>query len=285
MVPPACSFLRPKKKKSLDQTYMAIRVIGSSILPFSIDPQYGGLYFLLGKEKKTFRYHDSERWSDFGGSSPSSESAPMTASREFHEETAAVVPFFKDEPLPRQNYQLIREALEHQEYYMLVEFEHDNHTKYCTYLKQIPWSPMYPMRFAQQLNKLIQYTKGKVPPETEIHPAVTNIGKKVHVNRDFMEKQSLQYWSIPQLKSAITASRHVLGMRSNRPEMLRDSFVSRLATILEQFPPDNGTEHYLCGQFPNYILHTPLQRNATVILRRDSEEKRKKHQPSGNSRA
>jgi hypothetical protein len=259
---------------------MTSKIIGASILPFSIDPHYGGLYFLLGKEKKTFKYRGSDKWSDFGGSSKSNESASETASREFHEETAAIVPFFRNEPLPRQQVSLIQDALEQEQYYLKIEFEQDNHVKYVTYVKQIPWNPMYPMTFATNINKLIQYSKGKVPPEDEIHPAVTKLEENPQINRDYMEKQCLQYWSIPQLTYAVGASRHVLGLRSNRPEMLGDSFVSRLAPILEKFPTQNGNEQFLCGQYPNYIFNTPLQRNATIILRRNGFTKRKEsHTP------
>lgn len=243
------------------------KIIGASILCFSVDPTYAGIYFLLGKEKKTYKFRGSEKWSDFGGSCKNGESAEECAAREFHEESAAIVSFWSNEPVPRPSYQQIVDELKDEQYYMKVEFEHTNNVKYVTFVKQVEWDPSYPMKFAETINRLIKYTKGDPVPQTDSHPAVTNLGKEeVHINRDYMEKQALQYWSIPQLKSAVTASKHVLGLKCNRPEMLRESFVSRLASVLEKFPIDMCNELNRCGQYGKYLLHTPLQKHASIIL-------------------
>ena len=261
------------------------KIIGASILCFSVDPTYAGIYFLLGKEKKTYKFRGSEKWSDFGGSCKNGESAEECAAREFHEESAAIVAFWSDEPVPRPCYQKIVDELKDDQYYMKVEFEHTNNVKYVTFVKQVEWDPSYPMKFAKTINQLIKYTKGDPVPETEAHPAVTNLGKEVQISRDYMEKQALQYWSIPQLKSAVAANKHILGLKCNRPEMLRESFVSRLASVLEKFPIDMCNELTRCGQFGKYLLHTPLQKHASIILGGKCPTKREKQGPPGHSTA
>lgn len=263
----------------------SMKLVGASILCFSVDPQYGGIYFLLGKEKKTYKYHGSEKWSDFGGSTKAEEIAEECAAREFHEETCAIVKFFADEKLPRKHYNIVMRELKKEKYYMRVEFEHDNHKKYVTFVKQIPWNASYPTIFSESINTLIKYTKGTAKiPVSEEHPAVTNLEEEeIKINRDYMEKQAIQYWSMPQLKSAIAATRHVLGHRCNRPEMLRESFVSRLASIMEKFPIDMCNELRMCGHFDKYLLHTPLQKNASVIFGRHSAKEGKKSNLTSNS--
>lgn len=261
------------------------RIIGASILCFSVDPTYAGIYFLLGKEKKTYKFRGSEKWSDFGGSCKNGESAEECAAREFHEESAAIVSFWSDEPLPRPSYHPIVDELNKEQYYMKVEFEHTADVKYVTFVKQVAWDPSYPMAFAKTINQLIKYTKGEAVPQTEVHPAVTNLGQQAQINRDYMEKQALQYWSIPQLKSAVTANKHVLGLKCNRPEMLRETFVSRLASVLEKFPIDMCNELTRCGQFGKYLLHTPLQKHASIILGGQCATERKKPQSTSNSTA
>ena len=43
------------------------RLAGASVLPYSCDPSHNNIYFLLGAERKLPRWHDSSKWSDFGG--------------------------------------------------------------------------------------------------------------------------------------------------------------------------------------------------------------------------
>ena len=200
--------------------------------------------------------------------------------REFHEETCAIVKFFADEKLPRKHYNIVMRELKKEKYYMRVEFEHDNHKKYVTFVKQIPWNASYPTRFSESINKLIKYTKGTAKiPVSEEHPAVTNLEEEeIKINRDYMEKQAIQYWSMPQLKSAIAATRHVLGHRCNRPEMLRESFVSRLASIMEKFPIDMCNELRMCGHFDKYLLHAPITKECFSHIRQNTAPKKAKNQ-------
>jgi hypothetical protein len=76
-----------------------------------------------------------------------------------------------------------------------------------------------------------------------------------------------------------------LGLKCNRPEMLRDSFVSRLASVLEKFPIDMCNELTRCGHFGKYILHTPLQKHASIILGGQRATERKKQGPPGYTTA
>ena len=58
-------------------------IAGSSLLVFSVDPQWGNIYFWLGRERKNTKWpQGSETWSDFGGRpAHEGEDAPTIAAR------------------------------------------------------------------------------------------------------------------------------------------------------------------------------------------------------------
>ena len=66
------------------------QLFGASVLPFSVDPFYHGIYFLLGKERKS-KQKGSEKWADFGGKRNDCETSIKCAAREFWEETCCSV--------------------------------------------------------------------------------------------------------------------------------------------------------------------------------------------------
>jgi predicted NUDIX family NTP pyrophosphohydrolase len=99
----------------------------AGILCYAIEPKTQNIYFLLGKES-----YDGT-WSDFAGGPKHGERKIETAIREFSEETMGMV-------IPVE--ELIRD-LDHELYTFLLDA--DNRV---TYVKQIPFEPDLPLRFA-----------------------------------------------------------------------------------------------------------------------------------------
>lgn len=99
----------------------------AGILCYAIEPKTQNVYFLLGKEA-----YDGV-WSDFAGGPKQGESKVDAAIREFHEETMGII-------IPLEE---LRSDLESELYTFLLDA--DNRV---TYVKQIPFQPDLPLRFA-----------------------------------------------------------------------------------------------------------------------------------------
>tara|TARA_Y100001970_G_scaffold292487_1_gene433975 strand:- start:879 stop:1787 length:909 start_codon:yes stop_codon:yes gene_type:complete len=221
------------------------RIIGSSILPFSIDPFYQGIYFLLGKERGG-QWRGSNRWDDFGGSANENEDPCEIAAREFQEESCGIIKVYENEtPIPRKSKDLIYHLLQTQAYMMHIDFQPDHNSPfvYRTYVKQVPWQPEAFQQFGLLMNELVSLKNGKdASLLTYDHPAVYNITEdksNIKVYDGYLEKQQLAYWSIPQLRSALQKPKRLIQIRHGRKEMLRETFSKRLATILSQFRMDS----------------------------------------------
>lgn len=218
-------------------------IIGASILPFSIDPFYHGIYFLLAKERSG-NWFGSNKWDDFGGKANENESPCEVASREFQEESCGVVKIYENEtPIPRRSHELVCDMLKNQQYMMHIDFKPD-HTPfvYRTYVKQVPWQPESFQRFGLLINELVNLKHGKdVSMATYNHPAVYNITEdrsQIKVKDAYLEKQQLGYWSIPQLRSALQKPKRLIHIRHGRKQMLRETFSKRLGFVMNQFRRD-----------------------------------------------
>lgn len=111
----------------------------ASVLPYAVDPYHGNTYFLLSRESCVPVWECSGLWSDFGGGAQEGEDVYMNAAREFHEESAMVVPFFPNEPMPREcGWKDISKALRDGKYTIMVKFETENWS-YTTFIKQVPF--------------------------------------------------------------------------------------------------------------------------------------------------
>ena len=238
-------------------------MVGASILPYGICAQWGNLYFLLGKERRVAGWVGSDKWSDFGGSPKHGEDAEETAAREWHEETLGIVPFFKNEVLPRKNYAPIAAALRQRRYTFCIRFNIGPNLKYVTFVKQLPWNPAYVRRFYDVSQQLLHMRsdiqrgaqRGGGPssdrpvadrPYLRGHPAVAH--GVVHgalddkepslltVRTEFLEKQCVRWWSTPQLTKAASDPTLVVEWKNGRGEHLRCTFARRLRIILREFP-------------------------------------------------
>ncbi len=209
-------------------------IAGSSLLVFSVDPQWGNIYFWLGRERKNTKWpQGSETWSDFGGRpSAEDEDAPTIAAREFWEETGGMLRYFEDDEIPRMGMDDIVDSLRRREYVfqitMWTEFE-KRKRYFVTFVKQIPWTPSAAYHFSESYNILnrlrnhMHCNSNRQEVESKCaqyrHPSITShltLGGNVHykINKDFLEKKAIRMWSIPQLRTAIDQQ---LRRESGRP--------------------------------------------------------------------
>ena len=110
------------------------RLLGASVMPFAVDQQHNNLYILLGSERHQPRWHESGRFSDFGGTSTGKESPEECAAREFFEETGAIL---RDTVPELASVETIKEMLEAQKFSFRITTIIDDERYYVTFVKQI----------------------------------------------------------------------------------------------------------------------------------------------------
>ena len=135
-----------------------IQVIGAGLLPFSVDPECNRLYFWLGQERYNARWtRGSCLWGCFGGKSAGlGETAEDIAAREFVEETAGMMQYFKNDIIPRFKHKDIAQSLKDGNFLLRLEFnaisKSGKPVQYVSFLKQVPWDPGASRRFARCVN-------------------------------------------------------------------------------------------------------------------------------------
>ena len=198
------------------------RLVGASMLTFSIDPQWGNMYFWLGKEKRNIRWPEgSETWSDFGGRPHENETSHDIAAREFVEESCGTLHYFPSDTYPRCAWDDISRDLKQGNYLFRITMwtvDGEGVKKlFITYVKQIPWQPHSAERYAKDMAALMHIkmtikhsgSTPKIPvgfksPALKVHTDVKDpTNKSYQINRDFMEKEMIRMWSIPRLHEAI----------------------------------------------------------------------------------
>jgi 8-oxo-dGTP pyrophosphatase MutT (NUDIX family) len=219
------------------------RMVGASLLCYSVDPTWSRVYFLLGKERRNPRWKlGSERWSDFGGRVCSkAETAEDTAAKEFVEETLAVVKYFDSDTVPRTQWADIADSLRSGEYTFRLTFccNAEEPRNYVTFVKQIPWDPGALQRFdlcrEMVVNPSLHINSARWAKYMHNNPAIvhTGTGGSVQVKRDFMEKKMLGLWSIPHLQHAID-SNGVLTHKDGKVERCRTSFTGTVELVLSE---------------------------------------------------
>ena len=222
-------------------------VVGASLLCFCVDPQWGRLYFVLGKERKNLQWSSgSERWSDFGGRTARTDSGPeMTAAREFLEETLAMVRYFETDTIPRCGYSDIAESLQRGEYTFQFTLElgivDDVRRCYMTFVKQIPWDTHMMYRFNMCRNMIMNVSLHYASPNwTELltnHPAIilapNNNALTCKIRKPFLEKKSIALWSVPQLQHAMDFD-GIMCSRNGNVERCRPAFTSFIEFLLSE---------------------------------------------------
>ena len=225
------------------------RIVGCSLLPVCRDRQYGNVYFILGRERRTPCWKDADRWADFSGSVKYDvdgipEPCEETAAREAWEETAAILRFSPDADIPVESYEPLRQRLENGDYVVKIMFANGN-TRYVTYVYEVPFDPSITTRFSHLMKLLTQrlpHTRA-----TEETQRLSNSGLRAlfqdrshpsidpatgTCDRSFTEKAAVGLFSIPSLLRALKQD-GMLVHKFARTEYMRINFQSRLAVILK----------------------------------------------------
>ena len=127
------------------------KLLGASVIPYSVDTQHNCLYILLGSERIYPKWRESGKFSDFGGARKCQEESPeMCAAREFFEETSAIV---SDIP-GLENIENVKQALASKKYTYRITTICDSERYYVTFVKQIPFDASIQRRYAHNMRML-----------------------------------------------------------------------------------------------------------------------------------
>jgi len=224
------------------------KLLGASILPYAIDTQHNNLYLLLGAERNVPRWHESGKFSDFGGRAILGESAEKCAAREFHEETCAVVTL-NDTVNTSEDMEIL---LLNRKYTFKITTVIDASRYYVTFVKQVPFQADICRLYADVLQTLQSVRTesrmaGSYTPQSEeettmltSHPAVVMDDTKekvLKVHKEYIEKQSLQWISLPHIREAIVRGDMATPPQRMPPQcvVLRDTFRWRIKHVLPYF--------------------------------------------------
>lgn len=215
--------------------FQNVKLQSAGMLVFSICPKTHNIFFLLGKDNPHGLHLGN--WCDLGGRYEEGETDAMTASREFMEESLACVRFNALKPNYKLYHAQILHMLETEDYYMKIAIilGNGNHRRKQTYfLKQIPWNPEICHTFnmlRNQISKLQDTKLSSCPYTLKDHPAlVKNYEKEtLSVNPCFLEKQSINWWSLDRLKEVI---KHRGKFKNQR---FRKSFMPVLRVVVQHF--------------------------------------------------
>jgi hypothetical protein len=210
-----------RSSEVIHEMHASCRLAGASMLVCSVDPMWGNIYFWMGKERRNMRWPEgSETWSDFGGRPQGSETSTDIAAREFVEESCGMLRYFEHDTTPRYGWEDISHDLQCRRYIFRITMwtTDDMGVKkiFVTYVKQIPWQPDAMDRYSECMSTLVNIkmclkhgSPVSIPPNfhspaLSCHTNVDDRDDRVYVlNRDFMEKEVIQLWSMPQLRTAI----------------------------------------------------------------------------------
>lgn len=227
--------------------------MSAGIVCIMVDPDCRGIYFLLGKNKYVDSWSDgSLKWGEFGGIGHPFETCVFrVAAREWLEETLACVKVHAWDNIPHTNAVGFTKALRDMQFLFRVDCGSKT-----LFVQQIPWDPTVVTRFALTRRALLHVQNDKVLSHSERqllrhHPALSVIGRRrlFHdqrhkqmrwryridhpiVSPEFLEKQEIGLWSLPQIKHAVE-NRGIL-CTSRGEQQLKSECIASFALIVKQ---------------------------------------------------
>jgi hypothetical protein len=195
--------------------------IGASMFLFSIDPKYGVPLILLAREKKRrWVGNTNYNYTDFGGGATGGESAEQTAAREFVEESVGSVRYFSNpcrDKLPELA-ENIAADLSAGNYLARIETPVGPRKAYITFVKEVAFQPGIcgAFRRAKELLFRAQSDVEAMSPRKRDaaidHPALRHDRETgaVVINRCYLEKQGVEYFSLQGLTYWLTTGAHNL---------------------------------------------------------------------------
>ena len=171
----------------------------AGVLPFTIDPVYKNVYFLLG-------LNDQNYWDMFGGKRDCSENNfAITAAREFCEETLHTVYVTKNNLYNASMNKIVQKDLLTHKYLFRLNIcnQITKDIEYVVYVKYVPYNLMMDVayRFQKCRNILHQIQQKKYTNKHVVryHPAI--VYKKNRVDSAHMEMTTLKLYSLPMLET------------------------------------------------------------------------------------
>jgi len=177
-------------------------------------------------------YSSAGKWCDFGGGMCAGESIEDAAAREFVEESLGCV-FFDPYVGVKNQRNYLRNMLQNRDYLMKVDIDIKRKRKRQVktyFIKEIPWQPGVTDRFKMLRKSLMQVYKNptKCPFSLRNHPAIAASYKRVFVDRHYLEKQHIAWWSLTRLTEVLNKG----GRYKN--QVFRKSFLPILRVLVQK---------------------------------------------------
>ena len=195
--------------------------IGASIFVFSIEPKFGVPMILLARQRKQRWLGNSNyNYTDFGGGATNGQSAERTAAREFVEESCGAIRYFNNPCLDRLPVleDNVAEDLVTGAYVAKIETPVTEKKGYVTFIKQVPFQPGICGAFRRAKDQLFkarddaQGLSAEERQEADLHPGlkVNRDTGHVKIDRCYLEKQGLEYFSLPSIEYWLNTGIHNL---------------------------------------------------------------------------
>lgn len=143
------------KPCDIDLTKCADTIMGGGILPFTI--LNGKLMLLLAQERQVMHWRGSQKWSGFEGGRKSEEDIITTASREFQEESLAIVNVFHSQD-KYASVEDISDALRSNDFDMKIVlrvFDDTKQRENVTFLKYMAYDKYVDVHFTSLREQLV----------------------------------------------------------------------------------------------------------------------------------
>lgn len=233
-------------------------LIGAGVLPFTVHPETGVIYFLLGKEHFVPGWRGSNCWSAFeGGVKAVDENVFCTAAREYMEESLGVLhPTCSKEDIER----LAKQMQEGEDYALRVTLciagEMPRVPRFhVTFVRYFEWVDNITETFRRQRLHLIKLSKSfadadrescsaSLSEEDRTHAAIVTRGvgdgQRLEVAVDFLEKSDVRLFSAAEMADVVLSG-------SPKEYMFRSCFVRTMGVVLQEFNRRLSFSSTSCG--------------------------------------
>jgi len=151
------------------------------------------------------------KWCDFGGKINPGESVLGCSAREFAEESLCVIKMTNETTHSYAGYiDRVKQMLRDDKYFLKISIilppRRAEGVEYVRayFLKEVPWQPNVETKFMLMRSRLMEDVKN-IPFSLRNHPSVCTDKRtgECTVDRHFLEKQAINWWSIDRLSEVI----------------------------------------------------------------------------------
>lgn len=224
-------------------------LLGAGVLPFTVHPETGVVYFLLGKEHFVAGWRGSNCWSAFEGGVKSADTDVFhTASREYLEESLGVLHATCTKKDIRNFAHQLREEEDYALRVTLCILSEDNKRPprfHVTFVRYFEWREELAQTFRHRRYRLIDLSRrlgtaadreGQQRVVSDLsegerdHAAIVTRGEgeTLEVAGDFLEKAEVRLFSANEMADVILH-------RNIRQDMFRSCFVRTMGVVLQEF--------------------------------------------------